>query len=196
MHRRLYTLLSKQQCVSLPYKPIRMKFIICLLLFVSSFVFAQSKETISREEARINDKIKLSISYAEFIDRYKAPDSTATPAPDETCSKSKEVKLIYYKGVTFEWENEMLTFKSINFSKRRSMYLSIPDDWFDHTTTLKNFMKGYPEESEFIEDYETADGEELKRIILMPTDLAENYEWWFLFKNGKLKSIDCHYICR
>jgi hypothetical protein len=30
----------------------------------------------------------------------------------------------------------------------------------------------------------------------MPQDLAENYEWWFLFKNGKLKSIDCHYICR
>jgi len=173
-----------------------MKIITCLFLFFSLSMFAQNKETISREEARINDKIKLSLPYAEFIDRYKAADSTATPYAGETCSKNPDVKMIYYKGVTFELDNETLSFKAIDFSKRRSMYLSTPIDWFDHTTTLKNFTKNYPEESEFIEDYETEDGEELKRIILNPTDLAENYEWWFFFKNNKLKSVECHFICK
>lgn len=159
-------------------------------------MFAQSKETISREEARINDKIKLSLPYNEFIERYKAADSTANALPGETCSKSQDVKLIYYRGVTFELENETLNFKAIDFSKRRNMYVSTPSDWFDHTTSLKNFTKTYPEESEFIEDYETEEGEELKRIILNPTDLAENYEWWFFFKSNKLKSIECHFICK
>lgn len=172
-----------------------MKIITCLLLLLSAQLFAQGKETISREEARINDKLKLTVPYAEFIERYKAPDSTAVPYTGETCSKNPDVKMVYYRGVTFELENGTLTFKSVDFSKRRHMFLTIIDDWFDNTTTLKVFTKTYPGESEYIEDYETEDGEELKRIILLPTDLAENYEWWFFFKANKLKSIECHYNC-
>ena len=175
---------------------ISMKISTCLFLLLSFSMFAQNKETISREEARINDKIKLSLPYAEFIERYRAADSTATPYAGETCSKNPDVKMVYYRGITFELDNGTLTFKAIDFSKKKHMYMSTSIDWFDHTTSLKSFTKNYPEESEFIEDYETEDGEALKRIILMPDDLAENYEWWFFFKNNKLKSIECHYICK
>lgn len=172
-----------------------MKIITCLFLFVSFTVFAQSKNGISRDEARINGRLKLSIPYTEFIERYKAADSTDTALPGETCSKDPDVKLLYYKGITFEWNKDTLNFMSIDFSKRKRMFLSITDDWFDNTTSLKYFTKAYPEESAYTEDYIDYDGVEYSRIIFLPKDLAENYEWWFLFIKDKLHSIEYHILC-
>jgi len=174
-----------------------MKISFIIIILFSLPVFSQAKQYIVWDEARINDKIALTLPLTEFEKRYKKADSIATPKAGETCG-AKDVataKLLYYKGVEYLLDDGKLNFRSIDFSKRRNMYFSIKEDWFDHTTTLKSFTKSFPEESELIEDYAADNGEEFDRIIILPEDLTLNYAWFFYFKNNRLHSIECVFTC-
>lgn len=176
-----------------------MKIFNCIIIIIFSLpVFSQQRQYIVWEEARLNDRIALTMSLKEFEKRYKKPDSIAIPKPDELCGVKNvaNAKLYYYKGAEYLLDGDNLNFRSIDFSKRRNMYFSIKEDWFDHTTTLKIFAKSFPEESEFIEDYESDNGQEFERIIILPEDLALNYAWFFYFKDNKLHSIECIFTCK
>lgn len=174
-----------------------MKFFTHLLILFSLPTLAQEVKTISWDEAKISDRIELTISKADFDKRYKKADSIAAPRVNETCGTEDEanVKMVFYKGVKFELANGILNFRSVNFAKRKGMYFSIKDDWFDHTTTLKSFKKTYPEAASYIEDYENEDGETMEMIMLLPDKTDENYEWRFFFDGGKLHSIECVFAC-
>ncbi len=164
-----------------------------LFLFISLFtlsVYSQKNEGINWSEASINEKIKLEISVAEFEERYKKADSIVDVIVD-TCPDLNTVatQYYYYRGVCFEKDNDMLKFKSVDFSVRKRMYFAIDDDWFDHTTSLNSFRRSFPEQSQYIEDEYDYDGEEVQKIIIFPRDLSEQYEWNFYFKKEKLYSI-------
>jgi hypothetical protein len=174
-----------------------MKLLIYLILLFALPVFAQDVKTISWEEARINDRIELTITKAEFDKRYKKTDSIAAPRPNETCGTENKayVKMLFYKGVKFELDNGILNFRSVNFARRKGMYFSIDGDWFDHTTTLKSFKKTYSEAANYIEDFENEDGETMEMITLLPEKSEDRYEWRFFFDDGKLHSIECVFTC-
>lgn len=151
---------------------------------------------LSWDEARLNDKIKLSMTREEFDKKYKADDIRAC-LPGETCHPEKDkVQIVSYKGAKYEMKDNILRFMSIDFSERRGMYFSIKGDWFDHTTTLKSFMKTYPVASEYIYDDETEDGEPLEVITLLPAESGPDAEWRFCFANGKLRSIENWLSCK
>jgi len=174
-----------------------MKFLASLLLLISLPAFAQTIKTISWDEARISDKITLTLPKQEFDKRFKKADSITAPRVGETCGTEEEAKvqMVHYKGVRFELDNGIMNFRSIDFSKRRGLYFSTKDDWFDHTTTLKSFSKAYPEAAEYSEDYETEEGETMVMLTLLPDTVAEKNEWRFFFKDGKLHSIECYFPC-
>ncbi len=166
------------------------------LAFLLIFLFAlpaaaQKNEGINWEEASISDKIKLSISLADFENRYKKADSI-TDGYTYSCAEKTEVeiKLYHYKGITFELRDGLLHFRSIDFSVRKAMYFAIEGDWFDHTTSLKSFHRSFPEQAQYVEDFEDEYGEEYQQAIIFPRNLSEDYEWNFNFKNGKLRSIE------
>ena len=161
-----------------------------LILFTLS-AYSQKNEGINWDEASINEKIKLAITITEFENRYKKADSIIDVIVD-TCPDLNTVatQYYYYKGVCFEKKNEMLEFRSIDFSARKRMYFAIDDDWFDHSTTINSFERSFPEQSQYIEDYYDEErDEEFDRIIIFPRDLSEQYEWDFYFKDNKLHSI-------
>jgi hypothetical protein len=173
-----------------------MKALKLLLLLLSLPLFSQDIETLSWDEAMINDKIKMTISKAEFDKRFKKADSITAPTQDEICGyeDGTNVKIVHYKGAKFEMDNGIMNFRSVDFTKNRNTYFSIKNDWFDRTTTLKSFTKTYPGAAAYIEDVEGDEGELLEMITLLP-DTAEDYEWRFYFKDEKLKSIECAFSC-
>lgn len=173
-----------------------MKALNLLLLLLSLPLFSQDIETLSWDEAMINDRIKMTISKADFDKRYKKADSIAAPKAGEICGREEEatVKMVYHKGARYELDNGIMNFRSVDFTKNRNTYFSIKNDWFDRTTTLKSFSKTYPGAAAYIEDVEGEEGELLEMITLLP-DTAEDYEWRFYFKDDKLKSIECYFPC-
>ncbi len=174
-----------------------MKAYTLLLLLLSLSLYSQDIETLSWDEAKISDRIAMTISKAEFDKRFKKADSITVPTPDEICGREDEanVQMVHYKGAKYELDNGIMNFRSVDFTKNRNTYFSIKDDWFDRTTTLKSFSKTYPGASAFIEDVEgEEEGELLEMITLLP-DSAEEYEWRFYFKDEKLKSVECRFSC-
>lgn len=171
-----------------------MKFFTCMAVLFSLPMLAQDIESFSWKEAKLNDKIELTLTRELFEKKYKA-DSISSPEPGECCLDDESIKMVYYKGVKYEMHNGQLKFRSIDFSKKKGMYFSIENDWFDHTTTIKSFIKTYPNASEFIEDGYMDDGDVYDMIVLMPKD-EDSYEWRFYFNDdGKLHSIECWPYC-
>jgi hypothetical protein len=173
-----------------------MKYIFYLLLIFSLPIFGQGIETISWDEAKINDKITMTISKVDFDKRFKKADSITAPKADEICGREEEatVKMVHYKGARYELDNGIMNFRSVDFTKNRNTYFSIEGDWFDRTTSLKSFTRTYPEAAAFIEDVDDGDGDILEMITLLP-DNAENYEWRFYFRDDRLRSIECWFPC-
>lgn len=175
-----------------------MKYIYYLILLCSLPVLGQQDaETISWDEASINDKIKLTISKAEFDKRFKKADSIVEARPDDICGldTGAVVQMVYYKGAKFELDNGIMNFRSVDFTKSRNIWFSIKDDWFDRTTTLRSFAKSFPEAASFIEEYTADDGEVYDMITILPADPGEEYEWRFYFFDDKLHAMECWFYC-
>ncbi|WP_294824349.1 hypothetical protein [uncultured Flavobacterium sp.] len=173
-----------------------MKAFTLLFLIFSLQLFSQDIETLSWDEARISDKVPMTISKTDFDKRFKKADSITAPRQDEICGREEEaaIKMVHYKGAKYELDNGIMNFRSVDFTKNRNTYFSIKDDWFDRTTTLKSFSKTYPGAAEYIEDVEGEQDELLEVVTLLP-DTAEDYEWRFYFKDDRLKLIECAFPC-
>ena len=158
--------------------------------------FAQNGEALSWSEARVSDKIALTISRAEFEKKYK-PDSITAPEINETCGRADEAdaRTLHYKGVSYELNQGTLNFRKIDFRKRRNMWLAFENDWFDHTTTLKAFAKTYPDAAAFVEEYENESNEIFEMVTLLAAGDKNDFEWQFYFKEGKLQYIECFLYC-
>ena len=172
-----------------------MNYIFSILFLLSFSAFGQ--ETISWDEAKINGKVAMTISKADFDKRFKKADSIVPLQVSEQCGndETENVRMVYYKGAKYEMDNGIMNFRSVDFSKSRNTYFEIKDDWFDRTTTLKSFTKTYPKAAEFIEDAETEDREVMDMIMLLPANPEEFSEWRFYFLNDRLRSIECWFPC-
>jgi hypothetical protein len=169
-----------------------------LFLLFGFSLFAQDVETLSWDKAMINEKVPMTISKADFDKIYKKTDSITAPLPDQVCTaeEAADAKMLYYKGVRYELNNGMLNFRSIDFSKRKNMYFSHKDDWFDQSTTLKTLVRDYPVACSLVEDYITEDGEEFEMVVFFPEKSSDKFEWRFFFKNGRLHSIEAWLYCK
>lgn len=165
---------------------------IYLLLFLASFsAFAQDNETIVWDDADINGKLKLTTTKREFDAIYKKADSIVTPK--ETCGTEVELaaKHVYYKGVKFEMDNGVLNFRSIDFRKKKGMFLQYKGTKFNENFSLQNFTKIFPVISSQLEF--SKDGNQT--LIVNPDDADGSFEWRFYFSKGKLTVIECYFRC-
>lgn len=171
-----------------------MKHFIYIFLFITSGIFAQ--ESLSWGEASVSDKIPLTISKAEFDKRYKT-DSITEPDISQTCGRADEenAQALHYKGVTYVLNNGMLNFRKIDFRKRRNMWLAFENDWFDHTTTFKNFLKTYPDATAISEEFIDDEGEIFELVTILPAADKKDFEWHFYFAHEKLQYIECFLYC-
>lgn len=167
--------------------------IIFYLFLLISFP-AISQETLSWKEATVSDKTALTISKADFDKKYKT-DSITSPDLNETCGTDPKAKIIHHKGVAYELSNGMLNFRRIDFRARRNMWLAFENDWFDHTTSLKNFAKIYPDSFTLADEYVNENGETFELLTLMPEADKNDFEWHFYFQKGKLQYIECFLYC-
>ncbi|MEL1244088.1 hypothetical protein AAEO56_07450 [Flavobacterium sp. DGU11] len=174
-----------------------MKYLLYIILFLSLPIFSQDIEGISWDEAKISDKMTLTLSKAEFDKRFKKADSITDPTDKEICGREEEatVKMVHYKGAKFELDNGIMNFRSIDFTKNRNTWFSIKDNWFDRTTTLKSFTKDFPASASFVEDVTDADGDILEMVAILPKGTTEDYEWRFYFRDEKLIFLECWFPC-
>ncbi|WP_143090297.1 hypothetical protein [Flavobacterium akiainvivens] len=169
-----------------------MKIFTYLILLCSLCAYSQDMETISWAGASMNDRIALTISYKEFQKMGRKADSLAVATPQDICGmKNMEgAQLLYFKGIKYLFKNDTLTFRGVDFSKRKFMYLATKDDWFDHSTTFKAFAKAYPGSAAYPDYSEDEDGNEYEMYTMLPDDDTDASEWRFYFTNGKLHHID------
>lgn len=171
-----------------------MRILLYILIFFPLSLLAQDIESLSWKEATVSNRIPLTIPKAEFDRKYKT-DSISVPEPEETCGRDADAKIINHKGVKYELNDGVLSFRKIDFRKRRNMWLAFENDWFDHTTTLKSFQKTYPNAAAMADEYEDEDGNVYELISLLPTKDKNDFEWHFYFANGKLQFIECFLYC-
>jgi hypothetical protein len=154
--------------------------------------FSQDIETIAWKTTNINDRIDLKSSLKDFEKLNRRADSLAVATPQDLCGlKNMEgAQLLYFKGVKYAFKNDTLTFRSVDFSKRRRMYLATATDWFDHTTTFKTFAKTYPGAASYPDYYEDDEGKEYDMYVLLSDEAGSEDEWRFYFSEGKLHHVD------
>jgi hypothetical protein len=169
-----------------------MKLLIYISLFCCLGAYSQDIETISWKTTTMNDRIALTIPLKEFQKMGREADSIADATPEDLCGLKgmDDAKILYYKGVKYILKNDTLTFRSVDFSKRRYMYLATEDDWFDHTTTFKTFAKTYPGAAAYPDYAEDEDGTEYDLYSMLPAEAEDESEWRFYFQNGKLHHLE------
>ncbi len=170
-----------------------MKILTYLFLFFCVYGHSQDIETIAWANTTMNDRIALTTSYKDFQKMGRQADSIVAAAPEDLCGTKnmQGAKLLYFKGVKYLFKDDTLTFRSVDFSKRKYMYLATANDWFDHTTTLKAFAKAYPGSAAYPAYIEAEDeGEEYEMYTMIPEEARDESEWRFYFLKGKLHHIE------
>jgi len=171
-----------------------MKFLTCLLLFVSLYTHAQETETISWDDATINSKLTLTINKQEFDRIYKKADSIVTPKYEDICGADADsnFQYIYYKGLQYEMDNRIMNFRQLQLSKKTGMFFTYKGKRYDHTSKPEDFKVLFPNATAAISE---SDDKAYKIIKLLPAEAGEDSEWLFYFKNGYLILIECKFPC-
>jgi len=169
-----------------------MKLFIYLSLFCCLQGYCQDIETLTWKTTTMNDRIPLTTSLKEFKKLGRVADSIVDAGEDDLCGlKNKEgAKLLYYKGIKYIFKDDTLTFKSVDFSPRKRMYLATQNDWFDHTTTFKTFAKTYPGSAAYPDYEEDEEGGAFDMYTMLPEEATDDSEWRFYFKDGKLHHLE------
>ncbi|OYQ45378.1 hypothetical protein CHU92_02015 [Flavobacterium cyanobacteriorum] len=163
-----------------------------LVLLFTLLMQAQEKETFSWDAATVNGKLNLTLPKREFDAVYKKADSIVAPRPAETCGTEEELqaKFLHYKGVKFELDNGMLNFRSIDFRKKKGMYMLYKGTKFNENYTLDAFTSQFP-----IAAAALVNKSDTHVATLKPDEAESSFEWKFYFSKGKLQIIECRFPC-
>lgn len=172
-----------------------MKFLY-LLLLVPAALFSQTSETISWDDATINDKLTLTISKRDFEKVYKKADSIVTPDYENICGTDESSNFTYYhyKGLQYELDNGIMNFRQITFDKKTGLYFTYKGQRFDSTTRLSDLKSLFPNTVKE-KEMEQGKSETYKYLLFDSFDKLDDNEWRFIFKNGYLKTIECYFPC-
>ena len=171
---------------------VAMKLFIYFALLCGLSAYCQDIETLSWKTTTMNDRIALTVPLKEFQKMGREADSITDATSDDLCGlkNMQDAKLYYFKGVKYILHNDTLTFRSVDFSPRRRMYLATEKDWFDHTTTFKNFAKTYPGSAAYPDYLEDEEGGDFDMYTMLPEEAIDKSEWRFYFREGKLHHIE------
>lgn len=177
-----------------------MKLLKLVLLFISISLSAQEKETITWDEATINNKLTLTVSKQEFDRIYKKADSIVTPKYEDICGTDADsnFQYVYYKGVQFEMDNRILNFRKITFSKKSPVFFSLKTVKFDGNITLNAFKKFFSNVTSGLNEDQLKALEtttDAPPVVILPSETGEEYQWLFYFSKGKLSAIECNFPC-
>ncbi|TRW27440.1 hypothetical protein FMM05_02030 [Flavobacterium zepuense] len=171
-----------------------MKLLPYILFLISLTALAQENQSINWDEATINNKLTLTISKRDFEAVYKKDYIVRSPTDDETCGTADEanVKMLYYKGVVFELDNNMLNFRRVVFDKKTTNFFTLKGIRYDQHTTIEAFRKIFPDSKKIREIETRPDG---TYSILVVSETQADGEWEFHFTAGNLSSIQYSFSC-
>lgn len=143
-------------------------------------------EKINWDEARINEKMELTISKRDFESIYKKADSIITPRYEDICGTDEDSRFQYYhyKGLQYELDNGIMNFMQITFSRKSTFFFTYKGKRIDGTTKLDDLKALFPEAVNNAVDHNA--GTDL--LLSSDSDIDDNL-WRFTFKNGLLVSI-------
>lgn len=172
-----------------------MKTIYFLLAFITFSANAQQSETINWDDARINDKLELTILKRDFEKAVKGSGTLVKPEAQELCGNDEDLDIMFYnyKGVTYEMDNGVLNFRRILFDKKTGIYFTYKNIRFDWTTTVQDLFKVIDKQATSASEREFRN--EGTCIVITLNNKSDEGEWQFHFKNGKLASIHCVFSC-
>lgn len=170
-----------------------MKFLY-LLLLVPVTLLAQTAESITWDDANINDKLPLTINKRDFEKVYKKADSIVTPDYEKICGadESSNFQYYYYKNLQYEMDNGIMNFRKITFSKKAGLYFTYKGQRFDTSTRISDLKALFPNA---VKETEGGKNEPNKYLLLDSSDQLDDSEWRFTFKNGYLEAIECFFPC-
>ncbi len=147
----------------------------------------------------INNKLPLNTTLKDLNTVLGKPDSVASINWAETCSsnfKSEDSKLAYYKGMEFELAGDSLYFQLNDFRKDPKVFLQIGNLRLDHTTTLNDIKKYFPNAVKNIDKMNVYGVEgEVESIVLSPSKELSEGHWLLMFQQGKLIRIEDWFPC-
>lgn len=152
---------------------------------------------INWDEATINNKLTLTISKRDLEAIYKKDYAITDPVPEfDTCGTEDEanVKMLYYKGVVFELDNNMLNFRRILFDKKNAgVFFTYKKSRFDETMTLDTFRKLFGNAEKIVDTFMHNLGKQITMSV--PDSQNADDSWEFRFLNDKLKSVHYKFSC-
>lgn len=144
------------------------------------------------DSVKINGVLPLQTTIGKFTKVLGKPDSIITPNPPPAITYwDSAPDYCYYKSLFFEKYHDILIFRSIDFRKNPSLYLSIGKLHFSSTTTVADLKKWY---SPAFESNRMSSNNMAKyHSLWLKLDKQGIYEdrWLFTFNNeDKLITID------
>ena len=173
-----------------------MKLLPYFLFLMSLTALAQQNQSINWDEATINNKLNLTISKRDFEAVYKKDYIVRNPTEDETCGTADEagVKMLEYKDVSFEVDNNILNFRNVVFSKNnKGFFFTYKDSRFDERMTLDTFKKLFANAVAVAADNSTVTTNQT--IMAVPDSQNADDSWEFSFTKDKLVSIRYKFSC-
>jgi len=173
-----------------------MKLLPYFLFLMSLTALAQENQSINWDEATINNKLTLTISKRDFEAIYKKDYIVRSPTEDETCGTADEasVKMLDFKDVSFEVDNNILNFRNIVFSKNnKGFFLAYKNSRFDERMTLDTFKKLFANAVALSAENTTVIANQI--ILAVPDSQNADDSWEFVFVNNNLKSIRYNFSC-
>jgi hypothetical protein len=172
-----------------------MKFLPYFIFLISLTAIAQ-ETAVNWDETSINNKLTLTISKRDLEAIYKKDYTITDPVPEfDTCGTKDEanVKMLNYKGVVFELDNNMLNFRRVVFQKKpNDVFLTYKDIRFDERMTLDTFKKLFAN-AEKTQENMVNNGTYI--VMSVPDAQSADDSWEFHFLKGKLQSVWYKFSC-
>lgn len=151
---------------------------------------------------KINNRLPLDTREGTIQTVLGKPDSVVAIDWAGTCSSnfiSDDSKLAYYSGMQFEKSGDSLYFQVNDFQKNHEAFLQSGSLRLDHTTTLDDIRKHFPNAVKNVSKlgvYGLDDVSELMDAIVLPLskELSEGH-WILMFQDGKLRRLDYWMPC-
>jgi hypothetical protein len=145
---------------------------------------------------RINGKLPLSSTFAEFKEVIGEPDSVVNFNSDSDCQVYEEpYQYIYFQESRFDLVKDTAIFTSLNLRQRPDLEIVSPAITLSAKTTLEDVRKLFPKA---VSRIQTVIGPEKKPVQIIDLGASKEYAdefWVFLFDGNKLIQVDMYSDC-
>lgn len=145
---------------------------------------------------RINGKLPLESTFAEFKKVIGEPDSLVNFNSDTDCQFYEEpYQYIYFSGSMYYLVKDTAIFQNIDFRGRPDLEIVSPAITLNGKTTLQDVQKLFPKSSSKFRTYRDAGGEWVQFFSVGASKAYADEYWNFIFDGDKLIGVEMYSGC-